>query len=131
MDATKAPNRSEKRKKGLTKKLVLSMLLVGALPLVIGLVLAFYQGTQEIREVNGSSFEALATETARKLDLVIADELARTSLLTTDVNIIDRLERTRDALSELNPQELALTLEQEQQAWNAKSPDMLQRIMEG
>jgi signal transduction histidine kinase len=107
------------------------MLLVGALPLVIGLVLAFYQGTQEIQEVNGFSFEALATETARKLDLVIADELARTSLMTTDVNIIDQLERTRDALSELPPQELALTLEQEQQAWNAKSPDILQRIMEG
>lgn len=120
-----------KRKKGLTKKLVLSMLLVGALPLVIGLVLAFYQGTQEIREVNGSSFEALATETARKLDLVMADELARTALLTTDVNIIEQLERTRDALSELNHQELALTLEHEQEAWNAKAPDILQRILKG
>lgn len=120
-----------KRKKGLTKKLVFSMLLVGALPLVIGLVLAFYQGTQEIQEVNGSSFEALATETARKLDLVMADELARTALLTTDVKIIEQLERTRDALSELNPQELALTLEQEQEAWNAKSPDLLQRILKG
>ncbi|PJA78630.1 MAG: hypothetical protein CO149_02970, partial [Nitrospirae bacterium CG_4_9_14_3_um_filter_51_5] len=119
------------RKKGLTRKLVLSMLLVGTLPLVIGLALAFYQGTQEIREINGSSFEALATETARKLDLVIADELARTALLATDVKIIEQLERARDALSELNPQELALTLEQEQAAWNAKAPDILQRILEG
>jgi len=119
------------RKKGLTKKLVLSMLLVGTLPLVIGLVLAFYQGTQEIREVNGSSFEALATETARKIDLVIADELVRTALMTTDVKIIERLERTRDALSELTPQELALTLEKEQEAWNAKEADILQRIVEG
>ncbi len=120
-----------KRKKGLTKKLVLSMLLVGALPLVIGLVLAFYQGTQEIREVNGSSFEALATETARKLDLVMADELARTALLTTDVKIIEQLERTRDALSELNPQKLALTIKQEQEAWNAKEANILQRILKG
>ncbi|WP_447962802.1 ATP-binding protein [Nitrospira sp. Ecomares 2.1] len=120
-----------KRKKGLTKKLVLSMLLVGALPLVIGLVLAFYQGTQEIREVNGSSFEALATETARKLDLVMADELARTALLTTDIKIIEQLERTRDALSELNPQELALTLKQEQEAWNSKEADLLERILKG
>ena len=107
------------------------MLLVGTLPLVIGLVLAFYQGTQEIREVNGSSFEALATETARKIDLVIADELVRTALMTTDVKIIERLERTRDALSELTPQELALTLEKEQEAWNAKEADILQRIVEG
>ncbi|MDH3503180.1 MAG: ATP-binding protein [Nitrospirota bacterium] len=127
MDSPKPVN----RKKGLTKKLVLSMLLVGTLPLVIGLVLAFYQGTQEIREVNGSSFEALATETARKIDLVIADELVRTALMTTDVKIIERLERTRDALSELTPQELALTLEKEQEAWNAKEADILQRIVEG
>jgi two-component system, NtrC family, sensor kinase len=120
-----------KRKKGLTKKLVLSMLLVGALPLVIGLVLAFYQGTQEIREVNGSSFEALATETARKLDLVMADELARTALLTTDVKVIERLEHIRDALSGLTPQQLTLTLEQEQEAWNAKKAGILQKILKG
>jgi hypothetical protein len=50
-----------KHKKGLTKKLVISMLLVGALPLLIGLLLAFYQGTQSIQEVNGASFQALAT----------------------------------------------------------------------
>lgn len=120
-----------KRKKGLTKKLVLSMLLVGALPLVIGLLLAFYQGTQEIQEVNGSSFEALAIETARKLDLVMADELARTALLTTNVKIIEQLERTRDALSELNPQELALTLKQEQEAWNDKEANIIQKILKG
>ncbi|MCA9498266.1 MAG: HAMP domain-containing protein [Nitrospira sp.] len=120
-----------KRKKGLTKKLVLSMLLVGALPLIIGLLLAFYQGTQEIREVNGSSFEALATETARKLDLVMADEIARTALLTTDIQIIEKLEHTRDALSELTTQELALTLKQEQEAWNTKDADILQRILKG
>lgn len=107
------------------------MLLVGTLPLVIGLVLAFYQGTQEIREVNGSSFEALATETARKIDLVIADELARTALLSTDVNIVKELERNRDALSEMNPQERALTLQQEQKAWNAKAAGMLKKTLEG
>jgi hypothetical protein len=49
-----------KSKKGLTQKLVVSMLLVGALPLLIGLLLAFYQGTQSIQEVNGASFQALA-----------------------------------------------------------------------
>ena len=90
-----------KRKKGLTQKLVISMLLVGALPLLIGLLLAFYQGTQSIKEVNGASFQALATQTARKLDLVVSDELAKTSLLATDVNLIQELENRRDDLSEI------------------------------
>jgi signal transduction histidine kinase len=131
MKAPKAPNRSEKRKKGLTRKLVLSMLLVGALPLLIGLLLAFFQGTQEIREVSGTSFEALATETARKLDLVIADELSRTALLTINANLIHLLENRRDALSEIRQETLTQLLQQENDAWKSKDPDFLSKITEG
>lgn len=120
-----------KRKKGLTTKLVLSMLLVGALPLLIGLFLAFYQGTQKIQEVNGASFEALATETARKLDLVIAEELSRTALLTTDVNIVQFLEQQRDALSELSPTALAKVLQEEQTRWEAGDLDQSHVITQG
>ena len=95
------------------------MLLVGALPLLIGLFLAFYQGTQKIQEVNGASFKALANETARKLDLVVADEISRTSLLTTDIHVIHFLEQQRDALHHLNSSALSKILEQEQTAWKA------------
>lgn len=131
MAAAKAQKPSEKRKKGLTRKLVLSMLLVGALPLLIGLLLAFFQGTQEIREVSGTSFEALGTETARKLDLVIADELSRTALLTINAKIIDVLEYRRDALSEINPDALMQLLQQENAAWKSKDPDFLAKITTG
>ena len=54
---------------GLKTKLILSMLLVGVVPLVVGLGMAFWQGSQEIRDVSGESFKALATEAARNLDL--------------------------------------------------------------
>jgi two-component system, NtrC family, sensor kinase len=131
MEAAKAAHPSEKRKKGLTKKLVLSMLLVGALPLLIGLLLAFFQGTQEIREISGTSFEALATETARKLDLVVADELSRTALLTMNTNIIQSLENRRDALSEMDPDALTAMLQQEKEAWKSKAPDLISTITEG
>lgn len=128
---TSVETATTKRKRGLTKKLVISMLLVGALPLMIGLFLAFYQGTQEIQEVNGSSFEALATETARKLDLVVAEEIFRTSLLATNIDIISRLEHKRDALAELSPQELQQLLEREQTAWEGNNPEILSEILEG
>jgi two-component system, NtrC family, sensor kinase len=126
---TKTESARGTRKKGLTRKLVLSMMLVGALPLMIGLLLAFYQGTQEIREVNGSSFEALATETARKLDLVVAEEISRTALLATDVQIIEQLESRRDTLSEMPPQALLELLTQEQLAWEAKDSALQDSIM--
>ncbi len=120
-----------KSKKGLTRKLVVSMLLVGALPLLIGLLLAFYQGTQSIQEVNGASFQALATETARKLDFVVSDELAQTRLLATNPDLIQLLEKQRDALSEVSQTDLAQLFQQEQKTWMARNPDLVQRITEG
>jgi two-component system NtrC family sensor kinase len=128
MDASTTTTSRVKRKKGLTKKLVLSMLLVGALPLLIGLFLAFHQGKQKIQEVNGASFKALASETARKLDLVVADEVSQTSLLTTDVNLIRFLEEQRDRLSTLTAADLSEVLTQEQTAWDAGDMDITKRI---
>ncbi len=92
-----------KTKKGLTRKLVISMLLVGSLPLLIGLLLAFYQGTQSIQEVNGASFQALGTETARKLDFVVSDEMAQTMVLATNPDLIQLLEKQRDAHKRSQP----------------------------
>lgn len=107
------------------------MLLVGALPLLIGLLLAFYQGTQKIQAVNGASFKALASETARKLDLVVADEVARTSILTTDVNIIHFLEQRRDTLNDLSEEALSEVLIQEKTAWESGDADSTKKITQG
>ncbi len=81
---------------GLKTKIILSMLLVGLIPLVVGLGMAFWQGSQEIREVSGESFEALATEAARKLDLLVAEEIAHTARIANDPAIIRELEHRRD-----------------------------------
>jgi signal transduction histidine kinase len=82
---------------GLKTKIILSMLLVGLIPLVVGLGMAFWQGSQEIREVSGESFEALATEAARKLDLLLAEEIAHTARIANDPMLIRELEHRRDA----------------------------------
>ncbi|HNG54445.1 MAG TPA: hypothetical protein PLR85_13750, partial [Nitrospira sp.] len=47
---------------GLKRKLIVSMLLVGVVPLLLGLSMAFLQGSKEIQVVSGESFQALATE---------------------------------------------------------------------
>ncbi|MBS0152896.1 MAG: HAMP domain-containing protein [Nitrospira sp.] len=81
---------------GLKTKIIVSMLLVGLLPLVIGLGMAFWQGSQEIREVSGESFTALATEAARTFDLLVVEEIAHTARIAHDPAIIRELERRRD-----------------------------------
>ncbi|MFO0778103.1 MAG: HAMP domain-containing protein, partial [Nitrospira sp.] len=94
-----APPSSASSRWGLKTKIILSMLLVGLLPLVVGLGMAFWQGSQEIREVSGESFKALATEAARKLDLIVVEEIAHTARIANDPTIIRELEHRRDAQS--------------------------------
>ena len=131
MEPTTSKGNPPKGKRGLRKKLILSMLLVGTLPLVIGLVMAFLQGTKEIREVNGESFEALATETARKLDLVISDEIASTSHITTNVDVISELEKRRDQLSHYSDEDLEALITEENQKWTEHDPKFRESITKG
>ena len=115
---------------GLKTKLMLSMLFVGIVPLVVGLGMAFWQGSQEIRDVSGESFKALATEGARKLDLLVAEEIAHTARIANDPTIIRELERRRDASLAQDPKTLAAALTELEQRWKAQEPAAVKAITE-
>jgi signal transduction histidine kinase len=76
------------RRLGLWGKLMLGILGAGTIPIVVVLLVAYVSGTNELRQVIGASFTALAQDTALQLDretqrLVAADRsLARR--ITTD-----------------------------------------------
>ena len=59
---------SGKRRFGLSGKLVLAILAVGAIPLMISLSVAYYRGSSELQDVIGASFQALAEGSAAKVD---------------------------------------------------------------
>mgnify|MGYP002401122150 CR=1 FL=1 len=105
---------------GLKTKVILSMLLVGIVPLVVGLGMAFWQGSQEIREISGESFEALATEAARKLDLLVVEEISHTARIAHDPTIIRELERRRDALRD--PKRSTASATDLEQRWKRRDP---------
>ncbi|MEQ1680281.1 MAG: ATP-binding protein [Nitrospira sp.] len=111
---------------GLKAKVILSMLLVGVIPLVVGLGMAFWQGSQEIREVSGESFKALATEAARKLDLLLAEEIAHTARIANDPAIIRALEQRRDARGDPKSPTTALT--DFEQRWKEKDAAAVKSI---
>ena len=108
---------------GFTKKLILSMLLVGLLPLLIGLSLAFYFGMREIREVNGNNFQALAVETARRVDLVVADEKTRNQQIAKMPEIVQELERLRDKMPEVSPEQIQSRFAKEEAAWKSQDSE--------
>ncbi|HEU4686213.1 MAG TPA: ATP-binding protein [Nitrospira sp.] len=121
--------RSSTRGWRLRTKLIVSMLLVGVVPLLVGLGMAFWQGSNEIHEVSGESFKALATEAARKLDILMGEEIARTSRIASDPLIVKELERRRDALH--GPQAASVGSFDELQAkWEAKEPGAVKSITE-
>lgn len=117
-----------KKKRGLKKKLVLSMLIVGVFPLAIGLGLAFLLGTKEIQEVSGTSFQALAVETARKVDLVLHDEISRTRLITTNQTIVQALEERRDELVDLDSSIIQQRINTETAKWDKQDPAFLEKL---
>ncbi|MCP9441772.1 MAG: ATP-binding protein [Nitrospira sp.] len=113
---------------GLKAKLIVSMLLVGTVPLVIGLGMAFWQGSREIRDVSGESFKALAMEAARKLDLLVAEEIAQTARMANDPTIIRELEHRRD-MSE-NHRVAGVETSDFEAKWEAGEPNAVRSIME-
>ena len=111
----------------LQTKLIVSMLLVGVVPLLVGLGMAFWQGSKEIHEVSGESFKALATEAARKLDLLVGEEIARTSRIAADPMIVRELEHRRD-LALAAGGKPSPSLEELQRKWESKDSAAVKAI---
>lgn len=86
---------SKKRRFGLSGKLVLAILAVGAIPLVISLSVAYYRGSSELQDVIGASFQALAEGSAAKVDA----ELQR--ILTVDRILAQQAEDDSKVRTEL------------------------------
>ena len=127
MNPTRPPSHPETRW-GLQPKLILSMLLVGVVPLIVGLGLAFWQGSREIQIVNGENFKALAEETARKVDLLVSDEVARTSRIAADPSIIRELEQRRDAMLDMPDDARRRAVDGLTSGWDSKDPVTVQAI---
>ncbi len=90
---------------GLKGKIISSMVAIGALPLSLGMYFAYQQGTAQLETVIGASFEALSTETAGKIDMVVNEEIARHTQFVSNSLLISIV---RDRLIEQNTRYLRL-----------------------
>ena len=113
---------------GLKRRLVLLTLVVGAVPLLLGIGMAYFVGTRELETVIGSSFAGLATETARKLDLVVGDELTRLSRIAADPALIEALQRGSSGGGNPPPRDL---LDEGERQWEAQDPLLVWSVTTG
>lgn len=110
-------NSNKNRWSNLKVKFMLSMLVVGVLPLIVGLFISYKQSSRSLEEVIGSNFQALASETANKIDLVIEDEIGRNSTLIKSPLVIEAVEKQNAFLDQMDDPRRAEWLSQAVQQW--------------
>ncbi|HET7059581.1 MAG TPA: cache domain-containing protein, partial [Nitrospiraceae bacterium] len=115
---------------GLRGKLISAMLLVGAVPLVVGMGMALVQGTQELHQMAGINFESLAAEAARTMDLVFSDELTRTSRIARAPLVVETLEAQYSRLRKRDAAALSAAEDEARLQWEAGDANMLESVMD-
>ncbi|HTK87556.1 MAG TPA: ATP-binding protein [Nitrospiraceae bacterium] len=115
---------------GLRGKLISAMLLVGAVPLVVGMGMALVQGTQELHQMAGVNFESLASEAARTMDLVFSDELTRTSRIARAPLVVETLEAQYSRLRKREEAALSIAEEEARLQWEAGNTKLFESVMD-
>lgn len=88
-------------KRGIRRRIVRSMLIIGIVPLVAGLYLTYLDGTNALRNSIGANFQELAKETANKVDMVIKKEIIDVQRLAISSEVKDAVKNKKYGSSEL------------------------------
>lgn len=115
---------SETRKplrKGLKSKLILSMVGVGTLPLLLAMVISYIQGNKSLQNVIGASFQALATETATKIDFVMKEEIKKNIRLASHPTLILTARETYRQTSQMSTADLKERFGDKAELWQSQN----------
>lgn len=112
---------------GLRKRIVLSFLAVGFLPLLVGLLVTYWTGTLHLRESMGQNFQGLASEASRKIDLVLEREIEGKRHLSVATEILADLEASNRRRNQLSDDDLARVLTEERNRWEGGQNDPFKR----
>jgi two-component system NtrC family sensor kinase len=110
-------------RKGLKSKLILSMVGVGTLPLVLAMMISYLQGTKSLQNVIGASFQALATETATKVDFIMKEEIKKNTRLASHPTLILTVRERHKHTSNLDNIELTKRFGNQAALWKSKDPN--------
>ncbi|MBI3398901.1 MAG: PAS domain S-box protein [Deltaproteobacteria bacterium] len=89
-------------KKGIRNRVVVSILVAGIVPLIVGLCLTYLDGTTTRRNSIGVKFQEMARETANKIDMIIQKEVvdAQRFAISPDIgNAVKHREYEKDEIN--------------------------------
>ncbi|HEY5648889.1 MAG TPA: hypothetical protein VIU33_05280, partial [Nitrospiria bacterium] len=104
-------------KRSIQTKIILAFILVGSLPVVVGLALTYYNGTTRLRESIGESFRGLALEVSRKADLMIEKEVLSMQNLSATLQIQTAVQESNRLFRSLSRTEISDLVARNSQAW--------------
>ncbi len=108
---------------GLQRKITLSIVSAGAIPLCLGLLFAYSQSTAELEAVIGANFRALAGETAHSLDLMMNGEILRRTRLASNEAVVTALAARNARYRGRSPDRIDALLAHEAAQWDAATPE--------
>ena len=120
LQKTATPEAAQTPHKGLKAKLILIMLGVGTLPLLLAMVISYVQGTKSLQNVIGASFQALAFETAAKIDFIMLEEIKKNLRLANHPTLVLTVRERFRLTSKMNDDEIARELKSKAEIWQAK-----------
>ena len=119
------PDTAKVHHKGLKSKLILIMLGVGTLPLLLAMGISYLQGTKSLQNVIGASFQALAFETAAKIDFIMVEEIKKNLRLANHPTLVLTVRERFRLTSQMNKEELARQFKGKAEMWDAKGADSI------
>lgn len=116
------PETAKIHHKGLKSKLILIMLGVGTLPLLLAMGISYLQGTKSLQNVIGANFQALATETATKIDFVLKEEIKKNIRLASHPTLVLTVRERYRLTSKMDESELKKRFGGQAEAWKSGTP---------
>ena len=80
------------KRKGLRKKIIITILIIGIFPLVFGIYLSYLEAMDALTKTIGTNFAAMAKETASKLELILEEELSEATAISLMPDITEVIE---------------------------------------
>ena len=80
------------KKKGLRKKIIITILVIGVFPLVFGIYLSYLEAIDALTKSIGTNFAAMAKETANKLEIILEEELNEAMAISLMPDIMEVIE---------------------------------------
>lgn len=97
------------------------MVLVGLLPLILSLLLTYFEEKRALREAAGITMKGIAVEVARKVETQIVRGINEAQQLATIPFIRSAIMNSNRSYADKNPDEIQALIQQWQESWRAQS----------